>query len=190
MTFAEKLKNSRKAVGLSQEQLAEKLCVSRQAVTKWESGKGMPDIENIRAISRLLDISIDYLLDDGQSVDTTVIKEPINLEDYPKNGKLKRREDACVAAKYSDAKSIHSLVRQRKFNVKEEIIDFIFAPGVLNVADKFKDNTCYYLVEMETSQILVNVTKDFIISTPIPTDVTEKKFVIGDNKFYKGISII
>ncbi len=62
MTFAEKLKAIRKQAGMSQEQLAEKLCVSRQAVTKWETDAGIPDIENIIAISALFDISIDELL--------------------------------------------------------------------------------------------------------------------------------
>ena len=62
MTFAEKLKNIRKQAGMSQEQLAEKLGVSRQAVTKWETDAGIPDIENIMAISALFDTSIDELL--------------------------------------------------------------------------------------------------------------------------------
>lgn len=62
MTFAEKLKSIRKQAGMSQEQLAEKLGVSRQAVTKWETNAGIPDIENIMAISALFDISIDELL--------------------------------------------------------------------------------------------------------------------------------
>ena len=62
MTLAEKLKTTRRQAGLSQEQLAEKLGVSRQAVTKWETGAGIPDIENMRAISALLDLSIDDLL--------------------------------------------------------------------------------------------------------------------------------
>lgn len=62
MTFAENVKMLRKQAGMSQEQLAEKLGVSRQAVTKWETGAGIPDIENIMAISALFDISIDDLL--------------------------------------------------------------------------------------------------------------------------------
>ena len=62
MTFAEKLKSIRKQAGMSQEQLAEKLGVSRQAVTKWETDVGIPDIENIMAISALFNISIDELL--------------------------------------------------------------------------------------------------------------------------------
>lgn len=62
MTFAEKLKSIRKQAGMSQEQLTEKLGVSRQAVTKWETDSGIPDIENMMAISALFDISIDELL--------------------------------------------------------------------------------------------------------------------------------
>lgn len=61
MTFGEKLKSLRRQAGMSQEQLAEKLGVSRQAVTKWETDGGIPDIENIMAVSALFDISIDEL---------------------------------------------------------------------------------------------------------------------------------
>ena len=62
MTFAEKLKSIRKQVGMSQELLAEKIGVSRQAVTKWETGAGIPDIENMISISNLFNISIDELI--------------------------------------------------------------------------------------------------------------------------------
>lgn len=62
MTFAKNLKTLRKQAQMSQEQLAEKLGVSRQAVTKWETDSGIPDIENIIAIANLFDISIDELL--------------------------------------------------------------------------------------------------------------------------------
>lgn len=65
MTFAEQLKNIRKQAGLSQEQLADKIGVSRQAVTKWETGTGIPDIENIKSISALFGVSIDELLSEG-----------------------------------------------------------------------------------------------------------------------------
>lgn len=71
MTFAEKLKCIRKQSGLSQEQLAEKLGVSRQAVTKWETDAGIPDIENIMAISALFDISIDELLSNEKGAKKT-----------------------------------------------------------------------------------------------------------------------
>lgn len=62
MTFSEKLKAIRKQSGMSQEKLAEQIGVSRQAITKWETDAGIPDIANIMAISALFDISIDELL--------------------------------------------------------------------------------------------------------------------------------
>ncbi len=68
MTFAEKLRSIRKQAGMSQEQLAEKLGVSRQAVTKWETDAGIPDIENIMAVSALFGISIDELFSNEKGV--------------------------------------------------------------------------------------------------------------------------
>lgn len=83
MTFAEKLKSIRKQAGMSQEQLAEKLGVSRQAVTKWETDAGIPDIENIMAISALFDISIDELLSNerGEKKPTDYLYESITEYD-------------------------------------------------------------------------------------------------------------
>ena len=62
MTFAEKLKSMRKQSGMSQEKLAEKIGVSRQAITKWENNSGIPDIENMLALSSLFNVSVDELL--------------------------------------------------------------------------------------------------------------------------------
>lgn len=62
MTFAEKLKSIRKKAGMSQEKLAEKIGVSRQAITKWETDAGIPDIDNMMALSSLFNISLDELL--------------------------------------------------------------------------------------------------------------------------------
>lgn len=59
MSLGEKIKEYRKKAGLSQEQLAEKLCVSRQAVTKWESDRGTPDVENLKSIFAVMKENID-----------------------------------------------------------------------------------------------------------------------------------
>ena len=64
MTLSEKLQTLRKTAGLSQEQLAEQLNVTRQAVSKWETGEGKPDIDNLLPLARLLQTTVDYLLDD------------------------------------------------------------------------------------------------------------------------------
>lgn len=62
MEFNEKLQELRKQKGLTQEDLAEILFVSRTAVSKWESGRGMPSIESLKAISKFFAVTLDDLL--------------------------------------------------------------------------------------------------------------------------------
>lgn len=64
MIFSEKLQLVRKSKGFTQEELAEKLEVSRQAVAKWESGQVYPDINNLIQISNLFNVTVDYLVKD------------------------------------------------------------------------------------------------------------------------------
>ena len=64
MKLSEKLYSLRKKSGLSQEQLAERLDVSRQAVSKWESGVSVPESEKLVVISSYFNVSVDYLLKD------------------------------------------------------------------------------------------------------------------------------
>lgn len=62
MEFNEKLQELRKSKALTQEELAEKLYVSRTAVSKWESGRGYPNIDSLKEISMFFSVSIDELL--------------------------------------------------------------------------------------------------------------------------------
>ena len=65
MALPEKLYTLRKKSGLSQEQLAEALNVSRQAISKWEGGSAMPESDKLLALSNYFGVSLDYLLKDG-----------------------------------------------------------------------------------------------------------------------------
>lgn len=71
MNFGEKLKTLRIKHELSQEKLAEMLNVSRQAVTKWENQNGMPDIENLKTIARIFDVTIDSLVFEEEDIEST-----------------------------------------------------------------------------------------------------------------------
>lgn len=62
MKLSEKLYQLRRQSGFSQEQAAEQLCVSRQAISKWESGQSTPDPDKLVALSKLYGVTIDYLL--------------------------------------------------------------------------------------------------------------------------------
>lgn len=70
MVFGKKLKQLRKQRGMSQEQLAAQIMVSRQAISKWETGESMPDTDNILQLSELFGVSIDYLLKNNANEET------------------------------------------------------------------------------------------------------------------------
>lgn len=94
MKLDEKLVRLRKEKGLTQLDLAETVKVSRQAVSKWESGGGIPSTENLRGLSELYGVSIDYLLNEDAREpedDTTPIEKMGNiLEPVPvREGKRK-----------------------------------------------------------------------------------------------------
>lgn len=80
MDFSEKLLTLRKANNLTQEQLAEKLEVSRQSVSKWESGQAAPELEKIIAMSAIFNVTTDYLLKSSEIDDLSVKTEMLEKQ--------------------------------------------------------------------------------------------------------------
>mgnify|MGYP003265776358 FL=1 len=72
MTFGEKIQNLRKEAGLSQEELSYQLGVSRQAISKWERDNGYPETEKIIRMSKIFNVTLDYLLNEE---DTQIPKD-------------------------------------------------------------------------------------------------------------------
>lgn len=189
MTLGEKIKEARKEAGLSQEQLAEKMCVSRSAIAKWETDKGMPDVNNLKVIAQLLNVSIDYLLDEDEKISFNEMKEAINLEEYEKTGRCRDRKDAVCLAKNADAQAIYVLVRTKNMSKAEWLVDFFVQPGTVEVLDRLSESANFYLVEKNNKQYLVKVTSDFIVTNELAEKVTDKKFTVGSYKYLKGLSI-
>lgn len=119
MTLGEKIRYARKCCGLSQGQLAEKMCVSRSAIAKWETGKGLPDIENLKILSRLLGVSADSLLDDGDN--TALIREPYQLSAWGR-GCRKVRKDRMIRRRFPDA-AICPLLGRPELVREDSILD-------------------------------------------------------------------
>ena len=190
MTLGEKIKEARKQCGLSQEQLAEKMAISRSAVAKWEANNGLPDVDNLKALAQLLNVSIDYLLDDGEVIDEVVMREPYNLSDYGKDIK-KKKKDRVIREKFPDAE-IHTLLGKLKLTKSEKVIDnllgfFTDAPfGTPELINSFKNmDKEFYLVEKDGKQFLVTVTDEFIETRQLAKRITADKFEIGNWKFTK-----
>lgn len=89
MEFCEKLQNLRKGAGMTQLELAEKLMVSRQAISKWETGNAIPDLENIIPICDLFGVSLDYLVRDTHVVEMEEITQNTTKNTVREGGKKK-----------------------------------------------------------------------------------------------------
>ena len=82
MEFNEKLQYFRKKSNLTQEELAEKLFVSRTAISKWESGRGMPSISSLKAISEVFNVSIDELLSSEEIIEVAEKENKENMKSF------------------------------------------------------------------------------------------------------------
>ncbi len=164
--------------------------MSRSAIAKWETDKGMPDVNNLKFISQLLNVSVDYLLDDEEKISFNEIKEAINLDDHKKSGRCRDKKDAACYAKHRDAEAIYALIRTKKMTKAEWIIDFLVQPGIVEVLDRFNELAGFYLVEKGNRQYFVKVTTDFITTNELTEKVDIRKFDLGNHRYKKGYQIL
>ena len=141
MTIGEKIKNARMENGLTQEELASKMMVSRQAITKWEADKGIPDVSNLKLLAQLLNVSVDYLLDDGGKIDINVIHEMIDLSKYGVKRNKCIDDDLMIRFAHEDT----ALMKQLNVKISEaglfgDIPENAIDLGEGRYAEKTKDN--------------------------------------------------
>lgn len=186
MKFEEKIKEIRRKFGLSQEGLAEILNVSRQAITKWESGNGIPDVSNLQEISKVFGVPVDSLLNDESQLPLVSLKKELDKTKY--SSKFSSYAE-ILEEHFPLPYEIYNLSRTRKMNVIEFIID-IFVGGSapemiypIETADVLSDLSPYYLVKKDNIKLLVNIKNWVLEIILLPTDTNEKKFVYEKNRF-------
>lgn len=86
----EKLIDLRKKAGLSQQELAEKIDVTRQAISRWEVGSALPTMENLLALRKLYGVTLDYLVDDAVSNPNMAIEQEKMIRDLEKQIRKQR----------------------------------------------------------------------------------------------------
>ncbi len=203
VSLGEKIRKARLEAGLTQEELSELLMVSRAAVAKWETNRGLPDIENLKFIASALSVSVDYLLDENNSVDFSITKKPINLNKYGFVGRLSgfkksKIKDQIVLDEYSDSE-INMLTVIKTYNSSsEKIVDnfvgwfstLLGGLPLFGIHDFSKAVSTlgaeqYYLVDKKDKQYFVLITDEYIISRIMGVAFNSKKFRIGDKEFMK-----
>ncbi len=182
MTLGQKLKEIRKRFGLSQESLAEIMNVSRQAITKWENDNGIPDISNLKELSNVFGISIDYLLDDNNSLPKLSMKIELDKNKY--KNKISMYEEV-LKEYYPKPYEIYILSRSKKLNFIETLLDTFIAPeiGPVSTADDFSDLSPYYLIKKDEIKLLVNIKNYVLTVIYLPASTNDKKFMYEKNIF-------
>ena len=187
MKLSEKLKSYRKSFDLTQEELAEKLNVSRQVITKWESELGMPEVSNLKALAELFNVSVDFLLDDEQEIEYPIFKVKYELE---KNNYSNRYEYAVnyLKERYSND-DIYVLTQvengERSFLTKVFSFITICVSDVSSIIEWFKDLAIWFVVENSKRKLLIKVTKEYIETRELSSLINTDKFTYDKNKFIK-----
>ena len=129
MEMKDTLKNLREKTGLTQEQLAERLMVTRQAVSRWETGETQPNTDTLKLLSREFDVSINTLLGAPRQLICQCCGMPLNEDDMisrEPDGSF--NEDYCKWC-YADSRFA--------YNSKAGLLDFLIShmPNPDNVSD-------------------------------------------------------
>lgn len=188
MNIGEKIKTLRQQNGLSQESLANKLSVSRQAITKWETNRGIPDIENLKSLSILFNVSLDYLVSEDNDISFAQLRETIELEEFNHIKHLyKCIEDCIVLQKFPQALKIFPLVQKKQLSRPEKVLEWFFMPffGAFDIIDKLNNKRKSYLVDDNGKSLLVVITKDIMITSVLPYTIIDKTFAYGNYKYNK-----
>lgn len=133
MTFAEKLAHLRKATGMTQDELAQKLNLSRQAVYKWENEQSMPDIDNLKLLASTFSVTIDQLVNDDQTLPALTAAETAIAEapSAPPYGKV-RRTSLNPGSVNADEDSLRKLLAEHRQLVARRVL--LWASGLLAIA--------------------------------------------------------
>ena len=183
MTLGEKIREARRKCGFSQERLAEKMSVSRSAVAKWETDKGLPDVGNLKVLARLLNVSVDQLLDEGDAAKDAVIRERYNLASYG-YGCSRVKKDRVIREKYPDAVIYPLLARQDTGNLR--MLPDQEAECGASSKDRMKQtDKSFYLIEKENRQFVVTVTDDFVETRPLESPLQANRFSMDGWNFIK-----
>lgn len=183
MTLGEKIQWGRRRSGLSQQQLAEKLCVSRSAIAKWETDKGLPDVENLKQLSRLLGMTVDSLLDG----DTAAILEPCRPAVF--GGCERVQEDRLMQQRFPGDTVIPLSGRPdtsvaTRCSIRGFLTPMPFGQPAYLKSQLHRDRA-FYLVETAQEQLFVTVTDDFLELRPMEQPVREDSFHLNGWHFIR-----
>lgn len=178
MTLGEKIKDIRTRLGLSQEQLAGIINVSRQAITKWENDTGIPDISNLQELSNVFGVTIDYLLNNDSSKYLTM-KIALDKDKY--KNKLSSYKE-ILNEYYPSPSKIYILTYENKLNKIESFFNLL-SGGDYNLIKDISNLSPYYLVLKDNLKLLIHISNWTLEVIELPAKTNIKKFTYNNKEF-------
>lgn len=186
MNVSEKIKSARNQAGLSQQELADRLHVSRSAVAKWEADKGLPDIENLKSIAKLFGMTVDELVDDEAESGPCTLCEGIPPGCEP---------DDAVRARWPEAVRIDWLLLRHDFGPVGRVLNLLSfgwfgATWRLFHWKECDMNRCrYYLVDNFDEHLFVRIQDGRLYITPLGRRVlrSERDTFHHEGRTYMGV---
>lgn len=138
MKLQDKIIEHRKANGWSQEDFADKLNVSRQAISRWENGTALPDVQNILQISKLFHVTTDYLLNDDYGSDSDIPAVKTATEETEALFMKKKQLHLVVAISFSIASLCWIIgIANSTHDAATALLSFSFALSTFNAITQF-----------------------------------------------------
>ena len=186
MTFGDKLQQLRKQASLTQKELATKLCLTRQAIAKWENGAGLPDIDNLIKISKFFNTTLDELLD--YKIETVELKvddasEQLNRNDVKQVGGIKE----LIISKFPKAIEIYKLEQEINLKIWQEIVYSLFnIDVVLELHDFIQNGVVYsFYIEEENYQYLVLYKKSTLFIKRLDDKFKKRHLIVDGYRYTK-----
>lgn len=146
----------RKKAGLTQEELSEKMCVTAQAVSKWENDLSCPDLENIRSMAKLFDVTVDELLNGRKDVPELKSDEPekvakriLHIQVHAgENTRINVRIPTAVFLKMAETGTLDKLLGEEMESEQLEMVTEIIRSGTVGSIVSLDDNNSNTHVEI------------------------------------------
>ena len=155
--LGKKIQQLRKENGMSQEELASKLTISRQAISKWELGESMPDTENIVQLSKLFNVSTDYLLNDEYGSEMNDAPAPISEVSDEKDSEILSDSTGEGNIQFS---GIRQYIKKPALWIIATAIIVVLPLSVFLINEVLKTSSVYSVHDSPTNNYSTNSTAD------------------------------
>ena len=204
MTLGQKIRDMRKQMGISQEVLGEILHVSRQAITKWETDAGVPDVTNLSELAKLFGVPVDYFISNKTTTDVTN-QLVIDITKYRNSNEGNMQIIRHFYSEEWEAKYLKYTIYPKKklvrigLGIANIFSDFAFdatmGAQLIYEIDKLDDN--YYLLYRDDIIFLAYINKEKLevknisdIKIKNPTLFNNKRHFSYDNKMFSIYNVV